>query len=369
MRHSVAKNESASNAVKEGPAVGEGPAAGRTHTVQGNPVAKVPLAMVRWLVAGLLTIAMVLITACGTGDETGQMHVQTNRTEISTDPVADLHADTPAATEQESTDPGMALVSRLIAAYESGARSRELNPILNELKQQDAELAGKWQQILSYWEEVNEPGFTNVPKDVSAKTTANDPADPLPADLPADDSLCLIVLGFGLKSDGSMRPELIDRLETALACAEQYPNARILVTGGGTASKNPEATEADSMAEWLVSKGVTKQRILIENRSRTTAENAAYSGELLRREASGVRSTAIITSDYHVPLGCLLFESWFVLTSGSGEPDIQVSSNAACLAGTYEFTVRDQANWLRNLITLELINNRQLPPAAEGNGK
>ena len=73
--------------------------------------------------------------------------------------------------------------------------------------------------------------------------------DVLPDGLPLDDSLCIVIMGYGLNPDGSMQPELIGRLETALACAVRYPNAYVLCTGGGTAKRCPEATEAGRMGE------------------------------------------------------------------------------------------------------------------------
>ena len=58
--------------------------------------------------------------------------------------------------------------------------------------------------------------------------------------------------------------ELADRLNVALASAEKYPNAYILCTGGGTASKNAKVTEAGQMAQWLTDRGISQERIITE---------------------------------------------------------------------------------------------------------
>lgn len=52
--------------------------------------------------------------------------------------------------------------------------------------------------------------------------------DVLPDGLPDTDELCIVVLGFQLNPDGSMRDELINRLNVALRSAEKYPNAYIV---------------------------------------------------------------------------------------------------------------------------------------------
>lgn len=81
--------------------------------------------------------------------------------------------------------------------------------------------------------------------------------DVLPDGLPDTDELCIVVLGFQLNPDGSMRDELINRLNVALRSAEKYPNAYIVCTGGGTASGNASATEAGEMATLIPVHSIT----------------------------------------------------------------------------------------------------------------
>ena len=73
--------------------------------------------------------------------------------------------------------------------------------------------------------------------------------DILPDGLAMDDSLCIVVMGFGLNEDGSIRPELEKRLTVALRSAVKYPNAWILVTGGQTGAAEG-VTEAGQMAAY-----------------------------------------------------------------------------------------------------------------------
>lgn len=207
---------------------------------------------------------------------------------------------------------------------------------IDKLAALDKESADRWAAIIKYWNDANEKDFVN--KDI------------LPDGLPDDNSLCIVVLGYQLNADGTMKDELIGRLETALDNADKYPNAYILVTGGGTASANSSATEADCMAEWLLENGIAEDKVIIENMSKTTAENALFSYAILDRDYPEVSSIAIVTSDYHIPLGCMLFNSEFMLDRNKNIGDIAVVANSAYDADVVgSFSMSSQADWLNHL--------------------
>lgn len=117
---------------------------------------------------------------------------------------------------------------------------------------------------MEYWDYVNTDMNVNV--------------DVLPDGLPNDDSLCITVLGVALNDDGTMKDELVGRLQTALASAQKYPNAYVAVTGGGTAKNNLNATEADQMAAWMIANGLDENRLIVENKSKSTVQNAQFTG-------------------------------------------------------------------------------------------
>ena len=207
---------------------------------------------------------------------------------------------------------------------------------IDKLAALDKESADRWEAIIKYWNDANEKDFVN--KDI------------LPDGLPDDNSLCIVVLGYQLNADGTMKDELIGRLETALDNADKYPNAYILVTGGGTASANSSATEADCMAEWLIENGIAEDKVIIENMSKTTAENALFSYAILNRDYPEVSSIAIVTSDYHIPLGCMLFNSELMLDRNKNIGDIAVVANSAYDADVVGgFSMSSQADWLNHL--------------------
>ena len=225
---------------------------------------------------------------------------------------------------QGYTEESYNLVSDMVYAYADRQEAAVdiIRSDLEKLNTLDPALGAFWTKLMQTWSEVN------------SDLTVNPGV--LPDDLPEDGSLCIVVLGFQLESDGTMAPELLGRCETALRCAEKYPNALIAVTGGGTAWSNPNATEAGVMADWLISQGVTPDRILKEDASRTTGDNAEFTVKLLLENHPEVRALAIVSSDYHVPLGVLLFQEEALLHEyETGTLPFSVISNAAFDTGGY----------------------------------
>ena len=191
--------------------------------------------------------------------------------------------------------------------------------------------------------------------------------DRLPDGLMTDDSLCLVALGFQLNPDGTMRDELIERLKVLFRASEQYPNAIIVCTGGGTAADDPSATEAGRMAEWLVSQGVDPARVNVEDQSVTTAQNAIYTCDILEARYPQVKQIAIISSDYHIATGTLLFGAEAILR----DSDLTVVSNAAWHAPSGTLSAIFQAGALIELsgdvetafaIYYETYDIHELPP-------
>lgn len=186
------------------------------------------------------------------------------------------------------------LVSDLIYCYRMQVSNKDelVDTDLDKLRQVEPLLGDMWTGIVETWRHVNESGYVCYT---------------LPEGLPGDDSLCFIVLGFQLLYDGEMAPELIGRCETVLGCLERYPNAYVAVTGGGTAPGNRNVTEAGVMAAWLEGKGIDPSRIIREDNSLTTDQNARNTCEILARDYPQIRQVVMVSSDYHLPLGCLMF--------------------------------------------------------------
>ena len=251
----------------------------------------------------------------------------------------------PAAAEEEVT--ARSLIERIVVSY-AADRIRD-EKALSVLSSVDSPLGEKWARIMDLWE---------------APVPVN---DSLPDSLRTDDSLCLVALGFQLNPDGTMRDELIERLKVLLRASEQYPNAVIVCTGGGTAADDPSATEAGRMAEWLVSQGVDSARVIVEDHSVTTAQNAIYTFDILEERYPQVKQIAIISSDYHIATGTLLFGAEAILRDSA----MEVVSNAAWHAPSGTLSAMFQAGALIELsgdvetafaIYYETYDIHELPP-------
>ena len=197
-----------------------------------------------------------------------------------------------SAENESAVEPYARQMLQYYLTYQEDAQT-DIDRLLYEMGTIDAAQSDAWRSIMNYWSYAHRNAALNP--------------DVLPDGLPDDDSLCIVVLGYALASDGSMQKELIGRLKVALASAEKYPNAYILCTGGGTASNNGSVTEGGQMASWLEKQGIDRGRIIVENKSLSTTQNAVYSYNILRNQYPQIRHLAMVTSDYHMSWGYMAF--------------------------------------------------------------
>lgn len=218
------------------------------------------------------------------------------------------------------------IIQEMVQCYAETNEAENIVPFLDELGQLDYDAGVRWTEIMKYWDYANH--------DMMIQTADT------PKDLPDDNSLCFVVLGYQLGYTGTIQPELLGRLETALNCAVQYPNSYILCTGGGTAMLNKSVTEAGQMVQWLREHGIPDARIIIEDRSTTTQENAIFSYGIIEKDYPQIHDLVIVSSDYHIPWGAVLFQTVGILNAPEGDtPVIQVVDNAAFETDLYGVSV------------------------------
>lgn len=114
----------------------------------------------------------------------------------------------------------------------------------------------------------------------------NQPDTPKPA----------IVLGCRLYGS-TISPMLMRRLEAAEEYLKKYPDVKVVVSGGQGSGE--DVSEAKVMKDYLVSKGIDEDRILMEDKSVNTYENIKFSKALLEEIGEITDEVVIITDGFH----------------------------------------------------------------------
>ncbi len=122
-------------------------------------------------------------------------------------------------------------------------------------------------------------------------------ADP---ELPSADAI--VVLGAALRPSGEPGFALLRRLEHGVAIWKRG-RAPWLVLSGGVVGAPP--AEAWVMADLARDRGVDDERMVLEDRSRNTFENALYTGRIMR--ARDWRHVVLVTDAFHMPRALYVF--------------------------------------------------------------
>jgi len=139
----------------------------------------------------------------------------------------------------------------------------------------------------------------------------------------------IVVLGAPLGPDNRLSPILEERVDAAAALWREGGAPIVVVTGGIT--NQASRAEADVMAEALAARGVTG--VLVENASRSTAENARLTAAVLA--PLGVRSVWIVTQPFHGRRAARVFR------------DAGLEAHVWHIAGSIEYRDRRRAvRWL-----------------------
>lgn len=108
----------------------------------------------------------------------------------------------------------------------------------------------------------------------------------------------VIIHGAGIKKDGTVTKLLADRCDKAIEIYRKDPTSPYLVPSGGQGS-DEVCSEAEAMRKYLVSQGIPEDKILLEDKSKTTMENVTFSKNLIEKRP-GRKYTALVTSNYHI---------------------------------------------------------------------
>jgi uncharacterized SAM-binding protein YcdF (DUF218 family) len=138
--------------------------------------------------------------------------------------------------------------------------------------------------------------------------------DPMPAHVDG-----IIVLGGGISVDRSVDHGVVelnqagDRLTTFVILARQYPDAKLVFTGGNADPFVKKVSEAALAGTFFKKMGLEASRIVYESQSRNTHENALYSYRLVHPRA-GERWLMVTTAaDVPRAVGCFESLRWAVI--------------------------------------------------------
>lgn len=115
----------------------------------------------------------------------------------------------------------------------------------------------------------------------------------------------LVVLGNEPLDDNTPTVDTMKRVEVAVDYYKKHPSSILIFTGGPTAGKT---TEAQMMAKYAVSLGVSMNDIKLEEKARSTGENAIYVANILLNENIKPKVIFIVSKQDHLQWAMPMFK-------------------------------------------------------------
>ena len=132
---------------------------------------------------------------------------------------------------------------------------------------------------------------------------------PLPS--PTDRFAGIIILGgfedgwVSGKRPGLAVNETAERLTEGVRLARQWPDAKVVFTGGSGSLLIAGQDAATPVGRYLADVGIAAERIVLESKSRNTHENALFTRDILKPKAG--ERWLLVTSAYHMPRSIGIF--------------------------------------------------------------
>lgn len=104
-----------------------------------------------------------------------------------------------------------------------------------------------------------------------------------------------------------------ERIFSFIELAHQYPQAKLVFTGGSASLNRNRPTEADIIEPFLRKAGLNTGRLILENQARNTAENVSRTKQLIQPKAQ--ENWIVITTAFHMPrtIGLFCQQNWPVM--------------------------------------------------------
>lgn len=120
---------------------------------------------------------------------------------------------------------------------------------------------------------------------------------------------CALVLGAGVKDDGTPSDVLRDRLDAALSLYRQRRVSRILVSGD---HRTRAYDEPNAMRRYLEARGVPREVIFMDHAGFDT-----YSSVWRAKHVFGAERLVIVTQDFHLPRALFVARSLGMAAEGA----------------------------------------------------
>ncbi len=151
----------------------------------------------------------------------------------------------------------------------------------------------------------------------------------------------IIVLGAGIREDGTPKPALARRLDVAKRLYDDGYAPLIIVTGA-QGSDEP-ITEAQSMKTYLVAAGVPDGAVILEPASYNTRQNLENAKLIM--DENGLTDAIAVSSDFHIWRTLALCRDIGIKATGAG------SLNAETFIERRRNCLRETVSWNKFLIT------------------
>ena len=104
---------------------------------------------------------------------------------------------------------------------------------------------------------------------------------------------------FGCKTYGYTPSYALEkRLDTAYRLLSKNPGSVAVLSGGQ--GDDETVSEAESMRAYLVNKGISEDRLIIEDKSVSTISNIRNSMELIRQRGLADKKISAVSNDFHM---------------------------------------------------------------------
>lgn len=120
----------------------------------------------------------------------------------------------------------------------------------------------------------------------------------------------IVALGLQLDPDGTPKPELLQRVDTAIELFKGFGAGErpLLIMSGrhsATVAETPPCPESSVMKEHALGLGVPNEFVIEESESLCTWGNALFTRNIV--EAMGLRRLIVVSTDYHLRYGMMAF--------------------------------------------------------------